>query len=92
MRLALQGSNNYGQLGDNTTSTSSASPVQVAGGYSWAQIAAGMDHTCGLLYSGKAYCWGGWVGGWHACMQLCLPACLFGGHASCLLGGSLASD
>ncbi|MGH7735129.1 MAG: hypothetical protein ACREOE_15940, partial [Gemmatimonadales bacterium] len=33
-------------------------PGKVAGGVSWADVAAGMDHTCGLATTGAVYCWG----------------------------------
>lgn len=33
-------------------------PSKVAGGISWADVAAGMDHTCGLASNGAVYCWG----------------------------------
>ncbi|MBU1070514.1 hypothetical protein KJ975_13185 [Myxococcota bacterium] len=52
------GSNNSGQLGNGTT-TSSLRPVNVAGGLTTGEIiAAGGDHTCALTTSGAVYCWG----------------------------------
>ena len=36
----------------------SRTPVAVAGGYSFAVVAAGWTHTCGATTSGAAYCWG----------------------------------
>lgn len=33
-------------------------PSKVAGGVSWAGVAAGTDHTCGLASNGSVYCWG----------------------------------
>ena len=33
-------------------------PVPVTGGYTFAAISAGRDHTCGVTGAGAAYCWG----------------------------------
>jgi alpha-tubulin suppressor-like RCC1 family protein len=52
------GGNNAGQLGDSTTTTRAA-PTKVAGGFKFAQIAAGDVHTCGrLLADNSVLCWG----------------------------------
>ena len=56
------GKNNYGQLGNNST-TSSSTPVAVApgaipAGVNLTQISADYNHTCALGSNGKAYCWG----------------------------------
>lgn len=50
------GWNQFGQLGDGTT-TQRTKPVPVAGGHSFTAIAAGATHACGLS-EGAAYCWG----------------------------------
>jgi alpha-tubulin suppressor-like RCC1 family protein len=55
------GDNGYGQLGATIVApaTSSASPVAVAGLPAAAkQISAGEFHTCAVLVTGDAYCWG----------------------------------
>ncbi|MCW1969492.1 MAG: hypothetical protein KIH69_015375, partial [Anaerolineae bacterium] len=52
------GSNDAGQLGNNST-TAAAAPVDVAGLNSGVSaIAAGWDHTCAVLANGGAKCWG----------------------------------
>jgi alpha-tubulin suppressor-like RCC1 family protein len=52
------GINGFGRLGDGTT-TSRTSPVNVLGGITnWKQLAAGVEHSLGVTYDGKAYAWG----------------------------------
>jgi alpha-tubulin suppressor-like RCC1 family protein len=52
------GSNEFGQLGNGST-TSFTSPVQVVGLTSSAiSIAAGSDSTCALTATGTVWCWG----------------------------------
>ena len=52
------GDNTYGKLGNGTT-TSSATPVAVSGGLSFATVSAGLGSSCGVTTGGAAYCWGG---------------------------------
>lgn len=56
------GNNDFGQLGNGSTS-SSDTPVQVAGSLGFLSISAGGDHSCGILAGGGAVCWGSNVDG-----------------------------
>ena len=52
------GWNNYGQIGDNTT-TSKSSPVQtVASGTNWKSVSAAMYHTAAIKTDGTLWTWG----------------------------------
>jgi alpha-tubulin suppressor-like RCC1 family protein len=51
------GDNEYGQLGDGTTTTREA-PVRVATDARFRSVSAGKLHTCALATDGRAYCWG----------------------------------
>jgi alpha-tubulin suppressor-like RCC1 family protein len=55
--LRCWGYNEYGQLGDGTT-THSSTPVAVAGITAALAVAAGHHHTCALLADGTVGCWG----------------------------------
>ncbi len=60
--LYCWGSNDYGQLGNGSTSDSRV-PVPVTGGLAFSAVSAGDattegGHTCGLTAGGEAYCWG----------------------------------
>jgi alpha-tubulin suppressor-like RCC1 family protein len=50
------GSNEYGQVGDFTTT--SPTLVRVPGSLGWTQISAGFTHTCAVRTDGALYCWG----------------------------------
>jgi alpha-tubulin suppressor-like RCC1 family protein len=57
--LWLWGSNNGGQLGDNTNAVRRSSPVQtVSGGVSWLQVSAGYNHTAAIKTDGTLWLWG----------------------------------
>lgn len=56
------GGNDYGMLGDGSTSSSSI-PVAVAGGLRFTSLTAGHVFMCGLSTDGDAYCWGNQVYG-----------------------------
>jgi alpha-tubulin suppressor-like RCC1 family protein len=51
------GTNDDGQLG-NGTSVSSAAPVAVSGGRTFARVEAGDSTTCAVTPAGEGYCWG----------------------------------
>jgi alpha-tubulin suppressor-like RCC1 family protein len=52
------GQNIYGQLGYGEFADSSAVPAPVEDGHTFVAIDAGLQHTCALEASGRAYCWG----------------------------------
>jgi alpha-tubulin suppressor-like RCC1 family protein len=53
------GSNDSGQLGDNTLDSKSTPVAVVTSGQTWAMVAAGVTHTCALATGGSLWCWGG---------------------------------
>jgi alpha-tubulin suppressor-like RCC1 family protein len=52
------GGNAYGQLGAGYRYHSTLTPVPVAGGLTFTNLAAGAFATCGRTVSGDVYCWG----------------------------------
>lgn len=65
-RAYCWGENNFGQLGDGTT-TNSLVPIAVTAsgvvGKDLTQIVTGFAHTCALATNGQAYCWGDGMAG-----------------------------
>jgi hypothetical protein len=55
--IACWGHNDFGQLGDGTT-TEALSPVPVTGSDSFTEVSAGGKHSCGARATGEIYCWG----------------------------------
>ena len=51
------GSNNFGQLGNNTT-VNTSSPISVIGYTDWTQISAATNHSLGLRSDGTLWAWG----------------------------------
>ncbi len=52
------GNNADGQLGDGTTSNTSATPVDVISLGAAVDVSAAYDFTCAVLPNGSSYCWG----------------------------------
>ena len=52
------GWNEFGQLGDGTTTTSRR-PTAVLTDRAFRQVSAGLVHTCGVDRDDRAWCWGG---------------------------------
>ncbi len=52
-----------GTLGDDGYLADKSSPVAISGSYTWRQISAGDQHTCGVTTSNVGYCWGRIDGG-----------------------------
>jgi alpha-tubulin suppressor-like RCC1 family protein len=61
--LWLWGSNESGQLGDNTTITRSTPVTTFAGGNNWKQVSAGNSYTAAIKTDGSLWTWGFTFGG-----------------------------
>jgi len=57
------GLNNYGQLGDSSSNTSSLTPVLVSGISNATQVSLGWFHSCALLIDDTVKCWGNGIQG-----------------------------
>jgi alpha-tubulin suppressor-like RCC1 family protein len=96
------GYNNYGQLGDNST-TNRLTPVDVTGLAGVSAIAAGAYHNCALTSGGGVKCWGynvsGQLGDGSTTTQLTsvdavsfnsgVNAIAAGGNSTCVLSNGL---
>ena len=58
-KISCWGNNDWGQLGDGTTTTRNT-PVSISddGLTKWVAVSAGYAHTCALNEAGKIFCWG----------------------------------
>src|SRR5207247_1427933 len=52
------GSNDNGELGNGSTTSSSVPVAVTAPGLTFTAVSAGGCHTCGVTPSGAVYCWG----------------------------------
>jgi hypothetical protein len=52
------GGSNFGQLGDNTTTSRSTPVTTFAGGTNWKQVAGGNNHTAAIKTDGTLWTWG----------------------------------
>jgi alpha-tubulin suppressor-like RCC1 family protein len=52
------GRNDYGQLGDNTTTQRNTPVTTFAGGTNWKQVASGLSHTSAIKTDGTLWTWG----------------------------------
>jgi len=52
------GRNNYGQLGDNTTTNRCTPVTTFAGGTNWKQVSCGRRHTAAIKTDGTLWTWG----------------------------------
>ena len=86
------GSNDRGQLGDNTRIDRSV-PTAVSGGFTFASVSAGYNHSCGVTTTGAAYCWGNNdVGGLGdgSYTDSNVPVAVSGGHTFASVGTGLS--
>ncbi len=78
------GNNAGGQLGAGDIGASSATPLAVQGGLTFASLSAGESHTCGLTSAGALYCWGwnfeGELGNGNGPTPSAVPSAVVGGH------------
>ena len=85
------GRNDWGQIGDGTT-TDALSPTPVAGGHTFSQVSAGAVGACGIRSDGETLCWGhnvrGALGDGTAVTSP-VPVTVSGGHRFGLVRGGV---
>jgi alpha-tubulin suppressor-like RCC1 family protein len=79
------GDNRVGQLGiGGTMGGFNYTPTRVTGGHRFRQIEAGVDYTCAVTTTNRAYCWGygrqGQIGDGKTYLRFS-PSAVAGGHA-----------
>jgi len=78
------GDNGLGQLGDNSNVGNRPTPALVAGGRSYRQVDAGVNHTCAVTTGNRAFCWGngrsGAIGDGKTFLRFA-PQAVAGGHS-----------
>jgi alpha-tubulin suppressor-like RCC1 family protein len=80
------GANTEGQLGNGRTGTQNVEypATRVAGGLTFTSLSVGQYHTCGLVASGAAYCWGdnqaGSLGTGSSLGEVTTPELVTGNH------------
>jgi alpha-tubulin suppressor-like RCC1 family protein len=78
------GYNAAGELGDaDVANANRSTPTPVAGGFVFTVVSAGTSHTCGLLVTGAAMCWGFNILGWQGEFpgNVTMPVAIGGGLA-----------
>ena len=56
--LYCWGYNAYGQIGDGTTGSDRPTPTKIGASGAWADVSAGLYHTCAVTTGKSLYCWG----------------------------------
>jgi alpha-tubulin suppressor-like RCC1 family protein len=81
--LLCWGSNNLGQIGDNTSGTNRLIPTAINGGGTWKQVSSRGYHSCGIKSDNTLWCWGyndrGRIGDGTCCTNLLVPTAVSGG-------------
>jgi alpha-tubulin suppressor-like RCC1 family protein len=93
--LDCWGANYWGQFGDGTAPTYSATPVTAAGGAAYPSFVAQRDANCALTSDGRAQCWGSnWAGqiGDGSTQNALVPTDVSGAHRFAALFSSGNSD
>lgn len=88
--LYCWGSNDNGQIGDNSPGTNRLVPTAVSGGGTWKHVAATHAFTCAVNTSDAAYCWGsnnaGNIGD-NSTNQRNIPTAVSGGYTWDMIDG-----